>query len=182
MDAKTVMLQEDCQFNMSLSFLQDTLLSLRPEDFGLLFLLYDCQHFSESIITKSLNLLQRYLKDDGLAKTLMYDSLFEGLSKLQSSDLKDIDGQSIHVTHQRLKYMIDQKSNQKSLARLCNQKPKLFLNKCQEIYKFIDDDAPWDIASKILLYSREPIVEHITEIIGGKEARNGKIFQHFLQK
>lgn len=41
----------------------------------------------------------------------MYDSLFEGLSKLQSSDLKDIDGQSIHVTHQRLKYMIDQKSN-----------------------------------------------------------------------
>lgn len=111
MDAKTVMLQEDCQFNMSLSFLQDTLLSLRPEDFGLLFLLYDCQHFSESIITKSLNLLQRYLKDDGLAKTLMYDSLFEGLSKLQSSDLKDIDGQSIHVTHQRLKYMIDQKSN-----------------------------------------------------------------------
>ena len=102
-----IMLQEDCQFNMSLSFLQDVLLSLRPEDVGLLFLIYDCQHFSESVITKSLNLLQRYLKDDGLVKTLMYDSLFEGLGKLSASDMNDIDGQSIHVTHQRLKYMLD---------------------------------------------------------------------------
>ena len=102
-----IMLQEDCQFSMSLSFLQDVLLSLRPEDLGLLFLIYDCQHFSESIITKSLNLLQRYLKDDGLVRTLMYDSLFEGLSKLNIKDTNDIDGQSIHVTHQRLKYMID---------------------------------------------------------------------------
>ena len=76
---------------MSLSFLQDVLLSLRPQDIGLLFLLYDCQHFSESIITKSLNLLQRYLKDDGLAKTLMYDSLFEGLSKLDASVINQID-------------------------------------------------------------------------------------------
>lgn len=165
---------------MSLSFLQDVLLSLRPEDIGLLFLIYDCQHFSESIITKSLNLLQRYMKDDGHTKTLMYDSLFEGLSKLETSAISDVDGQSIHVTHQRLKYMLDQKSNQKSLARLCNVKPKLFLNKCQEIYKFIDEDAPWDIASKILLYSREPIVEHVTEIIGGKEQRNAKIFAQFL--
>ena len=106
-DAKMIMLQEDCQFSMSLSFLQDVLLSLRPEDLGLLFLIYDCQHFSESIITKSLNLLQRYLKDDGLVRTLMYDSLFEGLSKLNIKDTNDIDGQSIHVTHQRLKYMID---------------------------------------------------------------------------
>ena len=106
-DAKTMLLQEDCQFNMSLSFLQDVLLSLRPEDIGLLFLIYDCQHFSESIITKSLNLLQRYLKDDVLVKTLMYDSLFEGLSKLDANTMSEVDSQSIHVTHQRLKYMLD---------------------------------------------------------------------------
>lgn len=106
-DAKTMLLQEDCQFNMSLCFLQDVLLSIRPEDIGLLFLIYDCQHFSESIITKSLNLLQRYLKDDVLVKTLMYDSLFEGLSKLNASTMSEVDSQSIHVTHQRLKYMLD---------------------------------------------------------------------------
>ena len=56
------------------------------------------------------------------------------------------------------------------------------MNKCQEIYKFIDEDTPWDIASKILLYSREPSVENVTEIIGGKEARNAKIFSKFLEK
>ena len=56
------------------------------------------------------------------------------------------------------------------------------MNKCQEIYKFIDEDAPWDVASKILLYSREPSVENVTEIIGGKESRNSKIFNKFLEK
>jgi Sec7-like guanine-nucleotide exchange factor len=65
---------------------------------------------------------------------------------------------------------------------LCNIKPKLFLNKCEEIYKFIDEKAPWDIASKILLYSREVTVEHVTEIIGGKEARNKEVYQQFLDK
>ena len=47
-------------------------------------------------------------------------------------------------------------------------KPKLFLNKCEEIYKFIDEDAPWDVASKILLYSSELLVENVIEIIGGE--------------
>jgi Sec7-like guanine-nucleotide exchange factor len=48
--------------------------------------------------------------------------------------------------------------------------------------QFIDDEAPWDIASKILLYSRELTVEMITEILGGKEDRNKKIYGHFLDK
>jgi len=33
-----------------------------------------------------------------------------------------------------------------------------------------------------LLYSRELIVEHITEILGGKEDRNKKVYAHFLNK
>ena len=41
-DAKTQLLREDCQLVMSLGFLQDVLLSLKPEDIGLLFLIYDC--------------------------------------------------------------------------------------------------------------------------------------------
>ena len=53
---------------------------------------------------------------------------------------------------------------------------------CHENYQFIDEEAPWDIASKILLYSRELIVEHITEILGGKEDRNKKVYAHFLNK
>mmetsp|Transcript_10037 Transcript_10037/g.15282 ORF Transcript_10037/g.15282 Transcript_10037/m.15282 type:complete len:175 (+) Transcript_10037:1598-2122(+) len=77
--------------------------------------------------------------------------------------------------------MLEQKVQQKSLARACNVKPKLFLNKCEEIYKFIDENAPWDIAAKILLYSRELIVEHVTEIIGGKEDRHKAIFKAFLE-
>ena len=52
----------------------------------------------------------------------------------------------------------------------------MFLNKCEEIYKFIDEDAPWDVAAKILLYSRELLVENVIEIIGGKEKRNQTIY------
>jgi Sec7-like guanine-nucleotide exchange factor len=58
----------------------------------------------------------------------------------------------------------------------------LFLNKCEEIYKFIDEIAPWDVASKILLYSRELLVENVIEIIGGKEKRNQNIYNQFLEK
>ena len=61
-------------------------------------------------------------------------------------------------------------------------KPKLFLNKCHETYKFIDEQTPWEIASKILLFSRQLLVEHVTEIIGGKEDRNKVIYDLFLDK
>ena len=49
---------------MSMNFLQDILISMKPEDLGLLFLIYDCQHFSESIISKSLNVIIKYSSDD----------------------------------------------------------------------------------------------------------------------
>ena len=49
---------------MSLTFLLEVMLTIKPEDLGILFLVYDCQHFSESIITKSLNLLIRYSKNN----------------------------------------------------------------------------------------------------------------------
>jgi len=53
---------KDFIFDMSLNFLFETLLAISPSDLGMLFLIYDCQHFSESIITKSINLLLRYTK------------------------------------------------------------------------------------------------------------------------
>jgi hypothetical protein len=47
---------------MALNFVFEVLLSIKPEDLGTMFLVYDCQHFSESLITKSLNLLIKYSK------------------------------------------------------------------------------------------------------------------------
>lgn len=54
----------DLSFEMGLNFIYETLLSIKPEDLGLLFLVYDCQHFSESLITKSINLLLKYTKSN----------------------------------------------------------------------------------------------------------------------
>ena len=51
-----------------------------------------------------------------------------------------------------------------------------------DLYKFIDEEAPWEIASKLLLFSREITVEHVTEILGGKEDKHKKIYKHFLEK
>jgi len=42
---------------MSLSFMHETLLSMNYNQISQMFLMYDCQQFSESIITKSINLL-----------------------------------------------------------------------------------------------------------------------------
>ena len=163
----------------SLTFLLEVLLSVSPEDLGLLFLVYDCQPFSESIVTKSLNLLLRYTKNEQRVNHL-YQMLSHHLARVTPN--KDLDPQIVHVTHQRIKYMLDQKAEKKVLARQCNIKPKLFLNKCKEQYGFIDDEAPWEVASKILLYSREVSVEHVTEIVGGKEDRNKLIYASFLDK
>ena len=56
------------------------------------------------------------------------------------------------------------------------------MNKCQDLYKFISQNTPWEIAAKILLYSREIGVEKVTEIVGGKEEHHGIIFEAFLQR
>lgn len=62
--ATEVDLSTDLQFQMGITFLEEVIISMRPEDIGLLFLVYDCQHFSESVITKSFNLLVKYTKDN----------------------------------------------------------------------------------------------------------------------
>lgn len=54
----------DLEFELAYNFLVEVLLSLSAEEVGLLFLNYDCQHFSENIITKSLNLIIKYGKHD----------------------------------------------------------------------------------------------------------------------
>jgi hypothetical protein len=61
---KSIKFQDDLIFEMSLTFMFEILVSIKAEDLGMMFLIYDCQHFSESIITKSLNLLMKFYKDD----------------------------------------------------------------------------------------------------------------------
>ena len=55
---------------------------MRPEDIGMLFLVYDCQHFSESIMTKSFNLLVKYTKDDSEKFDRFYKNLFKSFMKI----------------------------------------------------------------------------------------------------
>jgi hypothetical protein len=64
----------------------------------MLFLVYDCQHFSESIITKSLNLIVKYSKDDQSKLCLIYSNLFASLSKLDQKHLNKMDTHSVHVS------------------------------------------------------------------------------------
>lgn len=39
------------------------------------------------------------------------------------------------------------------------------------MYKYIDDETPAEVASKILLYSKDIQIDKIAEIIGGKDER-----------
>jgi len=70
----------DLEFELSYNFLIEILIQLKPEDLGLLFLSYDCQHFSESIITKSLNLIIKYGKHDQKKFTRVFERISHGLS------------------------------------------------------------------------------------------------------
>ena len=167
---------------MALSFVLETLLSIKPQDLAMLFLIYDCQHFCENIITKSFNIVLKYSYSEPEKNNQIYRILFQSLDLIDPDCLKDIDNQQLHSSHERIKYMIDQKALGKSFARECNQKPKAFLNKCKDLYGNIDEQTPWEVASKILLYSRNLIVEHVTEVIGGKEERNKQIYDLFLDK
>ena len=53
----SVRLRNNLVLDIGASFIQDMVLSLGPQKLAWLYLLYDCQHFSENIITKSLNLI-----------------------------------------------------------------------------------------------------------------------------
>jgi len=51
--------QEDLLLEMKINYLLETILLLRPDHLASLFLMYDCQPFSESVLTKSLLLIFR---------------------------------------------------------------------------------------------------------------------------
>lgn len=77
----------DQNLQMALNFVFEVLLSIKPEDIGTMFLVYDCQHFSESLITKSLNLLIKYSKPDSHQLKYVLLKLSESLAKIAPKDL-----------------------------------------------------------------------------------------------
>ena len=74
---------------MALNFVFEVLLSIKPEDLGTMFLVYDCQHFSESLITKSLNLLIKYSKPKSNKLKYVLLKLSESLAKIAPSQALD---------------------------------------------------------------------------------------------
>jgi Sec7-like guanine-nucleotide exchange factor len=161
---------------------EDVVLAISPQDLSLLYLIYDCQHFCENIVTKSLNLVFKYRQGQPAKFLNFLARVFHSMGKCDLSKKDSLQASQAEDVQQRIKFMIEQKNQAKTLARLCNVKPKLFLNKCEEIYRYIEESAPWEVAAKILLYSREIKVEHVTEIVGGKEDRNIHIYSAFLNR
>ena len=92
---------------MALSFVLETLLSIKPQDLAMLFLIYDCQHFCENIITKSFNIVLKYSYSEPEKNNQIYRILFQSLDLIDPDCLKDIDNQQLHSSHERIKYMID---------------------------------------------------------------------------
>jgi hypothetical protein len=72
--------QEDILFEMSMNYMLETWLLLRPEQIAQLYLLYDCQPFSESIVTKSMSMLFKYAHQTGKFYRLCdsFISIFKG--------------------------------------------------------------------------------------------------------
>jgi hypothetical protein len=63
-----------------MNFLTDIITSMNHEDIANLFLIYDTQHFSESIITKSLNLIIRHNKDKPIKLAMIMYRIFDGFT------------------------------------------------------------------------------------------------------
>jgi hypothetical protein len=59
----------------------------------------------------------KFSKDDDARFIQIYKHFCEGLSQLSPEFLEGLDQQSVHVTHQRIRYMLDAKSQQKALTR-----------------------------------------------------------------
>jgi len=64
--------------------------------------------------------------------------------------------------------MLDTKNQQKALVKDCNVKAKTFMNKCSELYKFIDEKTPWEVAGKILLFIEELMLARLSKLLVAK--------------
>lgn len=155
--------QEDLLLEMRINYLLETILLLRGEHLAALFLLFDCQPFSDSVVTRSLQLVFRLAKKP-------FPCFFQRLAtKLRAfSQTLAVDKAAVGQ-QQVVPYMLEQKSSVRRLARDANAKFKLFMQRAEEQFGFVDAETPYEVAAKILVYSRDIQIDKIAEIIGGKE-------------
>jgi len=62
-----------------------------------------------------------------------------------------------------------------------NAKFKTFLAKVDDLYSYMDEGTPAEVASKILIYSRDVEINKVIEVIGGKDDRAKVILFKFSQ-
>jgi Sec7-like guanine-nucleotide exchange factor len=79
-------------------------------------------------------------------------------------------------------YMLEQKVTTRKLTKDANIKYKNFMTKIEDMYAYVDGDTPAEVASKILVYSRDIQIDKIAEIIGGKEEKYKKVLNAYLNK
>ena len=81
----------DSKLEIYISFLQEVLISSDPRDIGNMFLIYDCQHFSESVITKSFNILLKYYQKNQACTEALFARLFQRFSTCCAQNESKID-------------------------------------------------------------------------------------------
>ena len=78
--------------------------------------------------------------------------------------------------------MLEQKAQVRKFVKSLNVKFKVFLQKIDDLYSYMDEGIPAEVASKMLVYSREVHIDKIAEIIGGKDERAKKLLTSYLGK
>ncbi|CDW90832.1 sec7 domain containing protein [Stylonychia lemnae] len=172
--------QDDLLLEMNVNFLIETILLLRPEQIASLYLMYDCQPFSENFITKSLLMIFKVAQKDSAKYLSFYQLLVKKLSQLKINP--QLVGDLQNSGPQSISFMLEQKSTVKKLVKDANLKFKLFMQKTEEMYAYADDQVQAEVQSKILLFSREILIEKVAEIIGGKEEKYKKLLSSYLDK
>eukprot|EP00347_Sterkiella_histriomuscorum_P023819 403333278 len=172
--------QDDLLLEININYLLETLLLLKPEQLSSLFLLYDCQPFSENIITKSLVIILRVAQQSPEQYCQIYKKLVDKFSNFNMnpkiSEKLELGGPST------INFMMEQKSQIKKLAKDANTKFKNFLKKIDDLHAYADQLTPAEVASKILVYSRDIQIDKVTEIIGGKDDKAKLLLNQYLSK
>ena len=75
--------------------------------------------------------------------------------------------------------MSERKFTFNQLAKLVNQKEKLFFARLKEL---VDEESRASVAAKVLLYSRQVEIDKIAECLGGKEEHHKRCFEEYLER
>ena len=169
-------LQEDLLLEMSMNYLLETLMFLKPDQLAQLFLMYDCQPFSENFVSKSIQILLKYASQ----RPELFMRVFECLLHLLEGVEPMKPTQALGM--QMIYMMLEQKAQTRRFAKDLNAKYKNFLNKLDDLYSYMEVQTPAEVASKMLAYSRDVQISKVIEVIGGKDERGKVRFGSLINK